>query len=186
MNKKRWFKRIILLSCAGFLAYDAVQSIYTGVMMHRYCAAEARYELYSNVQVDENREGYCRSMPYPNFTPSPCDFTKQQQAEFIPITGVMNSEQWIYIVNKREESVDDDPKRPYRGQAGFFRRTNHYFDLQGRPLAKYVYFEPNGETLTPLGTMLYEEFAKTAGRHVSLHGCRIPRFENLTSSLYFK
>ena len=188
MNKKRWFKRIILLSFAGFLAYDAVQSIYTGVMMHQYCAAEARYELYPNVQVDENRDGYCRSLPlrYPIVAPSPCGFTEQEQVEFIPITGVMNSEQWIYVTNVRQAMEPEDPKYLYQGQAGFFRRTTHYFDLQGRPLAKYVYFEPNGETFTPLGTMLYEKFAETEGSHVSLHGCRISRFEHLTASLYFK
>lgn len=180
MNKKRWFKRITLLSCAGFLAYDAVQSTYTGVMMHRYCAAEARYELYPNVHADEDPQKYCNTIQ------DICDFKVEEKVEFIPITGVMNSEQWIYIVNKREEIAGEDPKRPYRGQAGFFRHTDHYFDLQGRPLAKYVYFEPNGETLTPLGTMLYEEFAKTEGRHISLHGCHIPRFERLISALYFK
>ena len=181
MNKKRWFKRIILLSCAGFLAYDAVQSIYTGVMMHRYCAAEARYELYPNVQIDEDPKGYCNTKPYP------CESTVQEQVEFIPITGVMNSEQWIYIVNMKQEIEPEDPKYPHESQAGFFRRTNHYFDLQGRPLAKYVYFEPNGETLTPLGTMLYEEFAKTEGRQVSLHGCSIPKFRSaITASTFIK
>lgn len=79
----------------------------------------------------------------------------------------------------------EDPKFPYQGQAGFFRHTNHYFDLQGRPLAKYVYFEPNGETLTPLGTILYEEFAKTDGLHVSLYGCGVSRFESAITSHFF-
>ena len=185
MNKKRWLKRIILLSCAGFLAYDAVQGTYTGVMMHRYCAAEAHYELYPNVQLDENREGYCRALPYPNHHHSPCESTVQEQIEFIPIAGVMNSEQWIYIVSKKQEIEPEDPKYPHEGQAGFFRHTNHYFDLQGRPLAKYVYFEPNGETLTPLGTMLYEEFAKTDGLHVSLYGCGVSRFESAITSNFF-
>ena len=184
MNIEIWFKRLPLIALAGFLAYDAVQSIYTGVVMHRYCAAEARYELYPNVQLDENGEGYCRNFPYPNNHHTPCESTVQEQVEFIPITGVMNSEQWIYIINKRQESVIDS-KRPYRGQAGFFRRTNHYFDLQGRPLAKYVYFEPNGETFTPLGTMLYETFAKTEGLHVSLYGCGVSRFENAITSHFF-
>ena len=179
MNKKHWFKRIPLIALAGFLAYDAVQSIYTGVMMRRYCSAEARYELYPNVQLDDSPNGYCNTKPYP------CESTVQEQVEFIPITGVMNSEQWIYIVNKKQESVND-PKRPYRGQAGFFRRTNHYFDLQGRPLAKYVYFETNGETFTPLGTMLYETFAKTEGRHVSLHGCSIRKMAYANHSLLIK
>ncbi len=179
MNIESWFKRIPLIALAGFFAYDAVQSIYTGVVMHRYCAAEARYELYPNVELDDSPEGYCNTKPYP------CESTVQEQLEFIPIAGVMNSEQWIYIVNKRQESVID-PKRPYRGQAGFFRRTNHYFDLQGRPLAKYVYFEPNGETFTPLGTMLYEKFAKTEGRQVSLHGCSIRKMAYASHSLLIK
>jgi hypothetical protein len=181
MNKKRWFKRIVLLSFAGFLAYDAVQGTYTGVMMHRYCAAEARYELYPNVELDDSPKGYCNTKPYP------CESTVQEQVEFIPITGVMNSEQWIYIVNMREMMSPEDPTFPYQGQAGFFRRTNHYFDLQGRPLAKYVYFEPNGETFTPLGTMLYEKFAKTEGLQVSLHGCNIPKFRSaITASVFIK
>ncbi len=179
MNIESWFKRLPLIALAGFFAYDAVQSIYTGVVMHRYCAAEARYELYSNVYADEDPQKYCNTIQ------DICDFKVDEQVEFIPITGVMNSEQWLFIINKRQESVID-PKRPYRGQSGFFRRTNYYFDLQGRPLAKYVYFEPNGETFTPLGTMLYETFAETEGRHVSLHGCHIPRFERLISALYFK
>ena len=179
MNKKRWFKRIILLSCAGFLAYDAVQSTYTGVMMHRYCAAEAHYELYPNVQLDDRMKGHCSDPPYP------CESIIQEQVEFIPLTGVMNSEQWIYIFSMEREIEPEDPKYPHEGQAGFFRHTNHYFDLQGRPLAKYVYFEPNGETLTPLGTMLYEEFAKTDGLHVSLYGCGVSRFESAITSNFF-
>jgi hypothetical protein len=85
----------------------------------------------------------------------------------------------------REMMSPEDPTFPYQGQAGFFRRTNHYFDLQGRPLAKYVYFEPNGETFTPLGTMLYEEFAKTKGLYVSRHGCGISAFENAITSNFF-
>ena len=181
MNKKRWFKRIILLSCAGFLAYDAVQGTYTGVMMHRYCAAEARYELYPNVELDEDRGGHCSVPPYP------CKANVKQLVEFIPITGVMNGEQWIYIFSKKQEIEPEDPKYPHEGQAGFFRHTDHYFDLQGRILAKYVYFEPNGETLTPLGTMLYQEFAETEGLNISFSGkCYIPPFERLISALYFK
>ena len=180
MNKKRWLKRIILLSCAGFLAYDAVQGTYTGVMMHRYCAAEARYELYPNVELDEDRGGHCSIPPYP------CKANVKQLVEFIPITGVMNSEQWIYIFSKKQEIEPEDPKYPHEGQAGFFRRTNHYFDLQGRPLAKYVYFEPNGETLTPLGTMLYQEFAETEGLQVSPHGCYVTRMAYAEYRLFTK
>jgi hypothetical protein len=180
MNKKRWFKRIPLIALAGFLAYDAVQSIYTGVMMHRYCAAEARYELYPNVELDKDDGGRCSNPPYS------CKSTVQEQVEFIPITGVMNSEQWIYIVNKKYTMEQEDPKFPYQGQAGFFRHTNHYFDLQGRPLAKYVYFEPNGETFTPLGTILYETFAQTEGLQVSRHGCYITRMAYAEYRLFTK